>query len=277
MASQVVPVTYHKRAWRIRSRRTVMVSGQILVFLVAVGIWDVAATHWVESFLLSRPILVLAELGEWAATGFVLPHLAATFGEMALGVLLGSAVGIGLAVLFRLSPFIAEVFEPFVMATYSLPRIAFIPLLIVWFGAGMTSTVVFTAMAVFLMMFASAAAGMRDVDPDMMNAIRLMGARQSDLLRWVVLPQAMTFIFSGLMLAVPFALVSALAAELMTGSVGLGYLLSYGLGFFDAPMIYATTILLAVLGTVINLVLIVFANRALAWKIRPESRARQRR
>src|SRR3546814_7195594 len=115
--------------------------------------------------------------------------------------------------------------DPFIMAFYSLPKGALAPLFILWIGIGMDMKIVLTAAIVFFLVFLNTYTGVRNVSRELIAILNLMGANEPQVLTKVVLPSAVTWVFAGLRISVPYALIGAIVGELMASNRGLGYLL----------------------------------------------------
>src|SRR5574337_468983 len=102
--------------------------------------------------------------------------------------------------------------DPYITAVYSLPKVALAPLFILWFGIGVTAKVAYSAVVVFFLVFFNTFAGVRDVDKDLIDVIRIMGGQRWHLLAKVVFPTALTWIFLGFKVAIPYALIGAVVA-----------------------------------------------------------------
>ena len=149
-------------------------------------------------FWLSSPSAILSTLWGWMVDGSLWAHLGATLSVMVIGYVIGCAVGIGLGLLFGFLPRLYRVLVPFVAAFYALPKIALAPLFIILLGIGMSSKVALVAITVFFLLLNSTIDGVRDVDRDLVQSLRLMGATRIEVLRKVLLPSALPWIFTGM-------------------------------------------------------------------------------
>ncbi len=249
-----------------RRHRRMVALGRGLVALLALGLWEAISTWVLNPFFLSKPSLIAGRLGEWIGDGSLILHLGLTIVEMLLGLALGSLLGIAVGALFGSNRTISDVMSPFVTALYSLPRVALVPVFILWFGIGLSMKVALNAVIVFFIMFFNTYAGVRDVDPELLDVIRLTGASRTDLLRKVVAPSAAPWIFTGLTMALPYSLTGAVVAEMFASNRGLGYLLSYAAGTLDTTGVFAVLMILMVLGALIHQLVALLERRTLAWR-----------
>ncbi len=251
--------------WRLQAIRL----GLLAAILVA---WEVLSgnpkTEWtaIDRFWVSQPSDIYARLSEWLLNGTLWLHLLITLQEMLVGFVIGSLVGLALGFLLGRNVTVARLLDPFIMAIYSIPKLALAPLFILWFGVGLEPKIVLVATAVFFLVFLNTYAGVRDVDQELLDIIRLMGASQRDLLFKVVLPSASPWILTGLKAAVPYSLISAVVGEIMASNRGLGYLLIHAQGQYDTAGVFAAIIVLMVLGLLINEIVNRSETHLLRWK-----------
>ena len=249
-------------AWNRR-----IIFGRIMVGLGLLGIWELVSGTLVDPFWISEPSEILIRLATWISTGYLFFHMGVTLWEMAVGLVLGSTVGIAVGFALGRLHSVSELLTPFIAAFFSMPRIALAPLFILWFGIGLWSKVALVFLLVFFLVFHNTFAGVRDVSPDLINKVRLMGASRSQLMRKVILPSAGTWIFAGLKLAVPFSLIAAVVAEIVASNRGLGYVVEHSSGMFDTAGIFAALFVLMMIGLTLNMALARVEARLLRWKV----------
>ncbi|HLG72949.1 MAG TPA: ABC transporter permease [Chloroflexota bacterium] len=206
----------------------------------------------VDKFWVSRPSDIGGRIGDWLRNGSLWFHLAITLQEMAAGFVIGSVTGILAGVVLGRNQWVATTLDPFIIGFNSIPKLALAPLFILWFGIDMQPKIVLVATAVFFLTFLNTYAGVRDVDTELIDILRLMGAGQRQIFFRVILPSATPWIFTGLKLAVPYSLIAAVVGEIMAANRGLGYLLVHAQGQFDTAGVFAAIIILMVLGLIIN-------------------------
>src|SRR5690606_37562759 len=151
---------------------------------------------------------------------------------------LGSVTGLAVGLWLALHPFWAAVFDPFIKAINSMPRVVFAPIFAVWFGLGIGSKVALGVTLVFFVVFFNVYQGVRDVNPNVVASARMLGARPRDLLRHVYLPSATSWLFSSLHNAVGMAFVGAVIGEYLGSSAGVGYLILQAEGVFDINTVF---------------------------------------
>lgn len=234
-----------------RRERLIVFWGRIGVTLGLVVVWQASGTH-IDQLIFSTPLEIARRLGEWMSDGTLWLNLLVTAEEIVLGYALGVAAGVGLGLLLGSFPLIARIFDPILMAVYGVPKIAFGPLFIVWFGINLTPKVVITALMVFFFVFLSTYEGARNVNRDLIRVVKLMGASRWQERTLVVIPGALPAIMLGLKLAIPEALVGAIVGELIVSSRGVGYLVQFSASQLDSAGVFAGLFVLMVLALLFN-------------------------
>jgi NitT/TauT family transport system permease protein len=200
---------------------------------------------------ISSPPLVAKKLGQWLTAGAIYVDVMTTLTEMIAGLIIGVVLGVLCGLLLGMSRLVATVLRPIIFAIYSVPLISLAPLLIMIFGIDMLPKIVLVATVVFFLVLFNTMKGVEMVDPDMVDALKLMGARWHESFWKVLLPGCMVWILSGVKVALPYALVAATVGEMMAARRGLGMLLSDSGQKFDVTSIYALLLILTVLGLLV--------------------------
>ena len=249
--------------WRYRLR---LALARTALLLVIVAVWQAVGGTLVDPFWISRPSDILAKLLKWTETGVLWSQVSITLQEMVVGFIIGAIAGLALGFALGRSEFVARLLDPFILAVYSLPKIALAPLFILWFGIDMKPKIILAAVVVFFLVFYNTYAGVRDVDVDLINTVRIMGGNRLQILRFIVLPSSLTWIFTGLKVSIPYALVGAVVGEIMASNRGIGYLIEGSAGQFDTAGVFAALLLLMVVATVLNELLNRSESVLLRWK-----------
>lgn len=251
-----------KRDWR-RLQITLMRLGLLAAILIG---WELASGRLVAEFFISRPSAIFETLYNWVADGSLFYHAGITATEAFLGFVIGGAIGMAVGLLLGRSQFLAQLLDPFIMAFYSLPKVALAPLFILWIGIGMKMKIVLTAAIVFFLVFLNTYTGVRNVSRELIAILNLMGARERHVLTKVVLPSAVTWVFTGLRISVPYALIGAIVGELMASNRGLGALLVQAQGQFDTAGVFAALIAIMVLAFILNTAVKYAEIKVMPWK-----------
>jgi NitT/TauT family transport system permease protein len=247
-------------------RRIAVLVLRVLVGVGFIYLWHHAAGRWIDTLLISSPEAVGLRLWRWLIDGTLWDNLSITLYATAWGFVIGCAVGFSLGLLFGRFQMVAEVFDPYITAIYSIPKIALAPLFIIWFGIGIESKVAVSAAIVFFVIFLNTYSGVREVNPLYVHVTRIMGGGEAAVLRYVIVPSAASWVITGLKVSVPYALVGTVIGEFMSSNRGIGFLISQATGLFNTTSVYAGIIVLAVVGAVINTALKYFEAWVLRWR-----------
>ena len=241
--------------------------GLIAALLVA---WEAGARAGViDPYFVSRPTEIGRTVGDWIVTGFIYVHLLATIQEAVLGLAIGIFAGMVVGVVFAFSPFLADLFRPLIVVFNATPRIALAPLFIVWLGIGLASKVAMVVSLVFFIIFFSTYAGLRDVDVNLVNHVRVMGGTRRDLVRHVLFPSALTWIFASLRTCVGFAVIGAIIGEYLGADRGIGWIVQYGESLFNANMVLSGLVVLMAFVAALDGSLGWLERRFSHWKQKP--------
>ncbi|MFE7797468.1 ABC transporter permease [Nocardia sp. NPDC057440] len=254
-------------ARRARLRTWGLRAALVVIWL---GAWELTATLWIDPFFYSKPSAIWDRLVEWFTEGTqfgsIWLQISTTVQEAVLGFLIGAVVGVVLGTLLGRNRYWAEVLAPFIKALNAVPRIVLASLFIIWFGFGLSSKVATVVVLVFFAVFFNAFTGAREVDGNVINNARILGASRRQVLSSIVLPSATTWILSSLHTAFGFALIGAVVGEYAGASKGLGLLISNAQNTFDAAGIYAGMIIITVIALIAEWGIGLAENRLLKWR-----------
>ncbi|MFC4755880.1 ABC transporter permease [Dietzia aurantiaca] len=224
--------------------------------------WALAEFRLVSALLLPRPEAVLEMLVEGLGQGVWWPHVLVTLQEVAVGFVAGSVIGIVVGAVFAFSTVLQKMFHPYILALMCMPKIAIAPLLIVALGYGLLPKVIIAALLAFFPVMTSAIAGLTNVDPDELNLLKSVKANRWQELRYLRIPNSLSYIFPSFDVAIISALLGAVAAELVGAQAGLGYLISTAQAYGDVPTMYGVFIILAAIGVTLRM-LVVLGRKSL--------------
>jgi NitT/TauT family transport system permease protein len=222
--------------------------------LLILAMWQYLPSQGLR-FWMSGPLQITARLATWVIDGSLWANLAATLLAMALGYVIGTAAGILLGLVFGLLPRLHRVLSPYITALYAMPKIALAPLFVITLGIGIESKVALVAITVFFLVLNSTLDGVRNVDRDLVRTLTLMGATRHEVTRKVLLPATLPWIFTGMRIAVRYAFTNTLLAELIASNSGIGFMIEYYSGVFDATGTYAAILVLVILSVALTEVL----------------------
>jgi NitT/TauT family transport system permease protein len=212
------------------------------------------------------PGQVAAALGEMVASGELARDVVASTSQFLLGYLLAAAAGIAVGLALGVNEDAEAVFSPYLMALYAAPRVAFISLLLIWLGAGLTLKVVLVFLSAFFPICVNTIAGAKGVDPTLLEAGRAFGASRWQTFTKIVVPSAVPFIFAGLRLGVGRGLIGMFVAELFGAEAGLGYLIQRAGFELKAAQVFAGVLVLMVLSVALHEGVAWLGRRLAPWR-----------
>ncbi len=236
------------------------------VALVAalVGGWELLAQLGeVQNYLLPAPSEVASAL--WRDRDLLAPDAWVTAREVLLGFALALAAGVAIALALHLSPLLRRALYPLVVASQAVPVVVIAPILVIWFGFGMTPKLVVIALICFFPVVVNTLDGLQGVDPDQVKMLRTLGASRLDLLRRLELPAALPFLFSGAKVAVAVAVIGAVFGELVGSDAGLGHAIQVGTAQLQTARVFAAVLILSVMAISLFGLVALVERRAVPW------------
>lgn len=241
--------------------------GLRLVFLAALlGVWELVVRQAeVPAFLVPAPSKVGLALYQGLSSHLYVTHLYVTVSETLLGFVLGCVLAFSLGGIIAVSRTVEYYLHPLVVMFQAMPKVALVPLIVVWFGLGITSKVVSAALVAFFPLMVNTIVGLRSVDEDRVNLMRSLSASRWQIFRMLQLPNAMPYLFAGLEIAMIFALIGAVVAELLGAEKGLGMLMQSMNFTMDVAGQFSILFILAILGLVLNGIIGIVRRQVLFW------------
>lgn len=212
--------------------------------------WEFLASSMSE-LVLPSPSIVLLTLWDGIKSGYLLPHFVHTSIEIGLGLLIGGIFGLLAGILMGEFEFVRRLFLPYVIASQAVPKLALAPLFILWFGFGMTSKVVITALICFFPLLESTLTAVQYVDKKKLELFHMLRATRFQTLIRLKIPAGLPVILSGVRVAVVLAVVGAVVGEFIGGSKGLGALIIASQGMMDTPLMFAVIVLITLMGIIL--------------------------
>lgn len=234
--------------------------------MALLGAWELASGRIIDDFFVSKPSDIISTWWDWVRDGTLWYHASSTFVSAGLGFAVGGTAAIIVGYTLGGSRRLANIFEPFITSIYSMPKLALVPLFVLWFGIGRSLQVGIAALVVFFLMFYNTFYGIRDVDRTLVDSMRIMGGNRWDVAWRVRLPSALVWVVAGLKLSVPQCLVAVVVAEILASNRGLGHLVALNSGMFNTAGTFAALLTLLIIGIAIDRVVGRLTRRALIWK-----------
>lgn len=244
-------------------QRALLGLASVLVFLV---LWEfIGRSGWVRPLFISSPSRIW-EAALWLFAHGLWQDILVSTGEFGIGMGLAIVTGLVLGVLFGWYPSLNAAFDPFVSALYSTPRVAFLPLLILWLGIGLASKVAVVFLGAVFPILVSTVAGVRAVDDDLLTAARAFGASDRQIFRTLALPSSVPFLVAGLQLGVGRGLVGVVVGEFLASQAGIGHMMNVAAATFQTDKTFVGILILAASGTLISAALKRLEHRFDRWR-----------
>lgn len=262
-------------------RRVGILAAQLAILGSVLTAWQVLTgipwfrtNTFMDPFFISRPSLVIQKLYDWTfgtQAGFLWPHLVSTVGATLLGLVIAVATGFLAGLGLSQNRTLASIFNPFIVALNSLPRIAMVPLITMIFGLGLASKVVTAWFIVFFLIFFNAFKGGVNIEQHIINFCRTLGGSSRQIMLTVRIPNSLAWTFAALPNAVSFSLIGVVISEFVGSTTGMGYLIVTALATMNATDMFATITVLGIVGLVLVSGIGLLERRLLHWS--PEFRA----
>lgn len=254
-------------AARHRKRTIGIWIARAIVLALFLGGWEWAIrTKVIDPFFFSQPSAIADFLVGEFSQGAIWAHIWVTLRETLVGFAIGAAGGVAAGILRMQFPFAAEVSNPFLTILNVLPRVALAPMFIIWFGIGEGSKVALAVSLVFFILMLNTEAGIRSLDRELILTMRALGATDRQLFWKVMLPGAVPAIFGGMRLGVVYSLLGVVVGEMISARMGLGQRISFYAASFRAEGVLGTILVLAVIGLMLNFLVVRAESVLLRWK-----------
>jgi NitT/TauT family transport system permease protein len=239
---------------------------RLLLIAVFLGLWEaVVRVFEIPMFILPTPSNVFVALWRGIVTWLYVDHVWITLTETLLGFIVGTSLAFVFGTIIALSRPVEYFLYPFIVMFQSMPKVALAPLIIVWFGLGLTSKVVNAALVAFFPLMVNTIVGLRSAEEDKVNLMKSLAATRGQIFWMLQLPNAMPYIFAGLEIAMIFALIGAIVAEFVGAQSGLGMLIQSMNFTMDVAGQFSVLLLLSLLGLLLNGIVVLVRRRVLFW------------
>jgi NitT/TauT family transport system permease protein len=243
----------------------------ILLLAGLIGVWQLLAATGalaellnLEPFLVPSPAEVASSL--WDNRSLLAEEAWVTLREILLGFLCGLVLGMGFALLLRLSTPLRRAAYPVLVAFQAVPVLVFAPVLVVWFGFGIGPKLAIVALVCFFPITVATLDGLRSVDPETIKMMRTLDASRWQLLWRIEAPTSLPFAFSGARIAVAFAPVAAVFGEFAGAEAGLGHLILQDNAQLETARVFATVAVLAAIGVGLYGLFALAERRVVTWR-----------
>lgn len=239
-----------------------------LVVLVAVlGLWEfVVYLDPGSAFWISSPSRIFGRLAAEMTSGALLYHTGVTLAEALSGLVAGAALGVLIGLLLGANRTFGQIFEPFIMAINSLPRVALAPLLVMYVGIGFASKFLLALSLVVVVVMLNTYEGVKAADNNHLNAMRMLGASRLQIFVKVLIPTSVPWIFAGVRVGVAFAIVGAIVGEFISAQAGIGYMIDNASGAYDTTGIMVPLLTLMICAVALDALIQVMMRHFLRWR-----------
>ncbi|MEM9796314.1 MAG: ABC transporter permease [Pseudomonadota bacterium] len=258
------PVPFRGGGFRPRGNRW----AGALVFVLLIALIEIGLRQgWISPLTLPMPSAVLTTFGELWESGQLFNHLVPSLTRLAVGAALGASLGIGVGVLIGLFGLIRAGLVPLVAAIFPIPKIALLPLFVIWFGIDEGSKYALIAFGTFTPTVVATYGAVDNVDRTLIRMGQSFGLGWASIVRKIVLPGAMPGILSGLRISLAIAIILLVAAEMLGAEFGIGaYILEAG-SLYDLERLFAGVIILSILGVLTSAAIGWIEKRVLRWRV----------
>ncbi|MBI1292888.1 ABC transporter permease subunit [bacterium] len=238
----------------------------VLILCALLLAWQFAVRYnEIPIYLIPAPSDVIMALVRGFQTGIYTKHIIATLTEVFAGFSIGLAMALVLGLLIALNRTVETYVYPYIIMFQSMPKVALAPVLVIWFGLGMTSKIVTVALITFFPILVNTIVGLRSADFDRINLMRSLGASRWQVFRMLQLPGALPFIVAGIEVGIIMSLLGAIVAEFVGAEAGLGMLIQSMNTTLDVAGQFSILIILSVIGLSMNKTVGFIGDRLLFW------------
>jgi NitT/TauT family transport system permease protein len=244
-----------------------------LPWLVIAGmflLWEAAVRGFaIPEFILPAPSAIAASMVKWWQP--LLDNSWQTLMTTLIGFGLAIGFGLLLGIAIGSSTLLYHGLYPLLIGFNSVPKVAVVPILVIWFGIGTVPAIITAFLISFFPIVVNVATGIATVEPELRDVLRALGARPTDIIRKVGLPRAMPYFFASLKIAITVAFVGSIIAETVAANKGIGHLMILASSRFDVPLVFAGLIVTGVMGVLMYAVAVAIEERTTGWAMRGQN------
>ena len=239
----------------------------LITIVLALLLWEgLVHLENLPAFILPAPELVAARFWQALLDGSLLRQAGYTLLELLLGLLAGSLLATTLGYLLAKSPLLERLLAPYLVASQAIPIVAIAPLLVIWFGPGIFSKVLISALIVFFPVLVNTVVGLRAVPENLRDLMHSLKASRAQMLRYLEIPSALPVLLGGLRIGATLSVIGAVVGEFIGSDRGLGFLINVGRGQYDTALVFAAIITLIAMALGLYGAVVLIENRLLAWQ-----------
>ena len=258
---------YQAMALAAKRRKTVQA---LLPWLVAVGVlivWEIVCRAFkIPQFVLPPPSSVAVSMLKWWSP--LMMNAGQTLMTTMAGFAIAVVVGLLLGVALGSSTMVYHGLYPLIIAFESVPKVAIVPILVLWFGIGTTPAIITSFLIAFFPIAVNVSTGIATVEPELRDVLRALGAKPLDIVKKIGIPRAMPYFFASLKIAITFAFVGSIVSETVGANKGIGHLIMLASSRFDVPLVFAGLVVTSVMGVSMYVLARIVESRVTGWATR---------
>lgn len=241
----------------------------LAVVLVVLGLWQVVyLLKLYPPFIIPSPLAVAERFAEAVRDGRLWTHVSATLSAVLVGLAVGATVGLGLGYAIARSRLLDTLLSPMIVAAQSTPVVAYAPLLVIWFGSGLTSKIVTSALVVFFPMLLNTVVGFRSAPRPLYDLMRAQRATRWQMFAKLEIPAALPVLLGGLKISATLSVIGAVVGEFVNANAGLGFLINVARSQYDTPLVLVAVITLAAIARLLYDSVGLLERHLLRWQRR---------
>lgn len=257
-----------------RRRRRLQAALPWLIILGALAFWEVGVRAFaIPPFILPAPTAIAESMIRWWQP--LLDNSAQTLMTTLVGFGAAIVFGLFLGVLIGSSTLLYHGLYPLLIGFNSIPKVAVVPILVIWFGIGTVPAIITAFLISFFPIVVNVATGIATVEPELRDVLRALGARGRDIIFKVGLPRAMPYFFASLKVAITVAFVGSIISETVAANKGIGHLMILASSRFDVPLVFSGLIVTAIMGIAMYVISAAIEQRVTGWATRGTTEQQQ--
>jgi NitT/TauT family transport system permease protein len=238
-----------------------------VVVIAVFVVWELAVRAFqIEQFVLPAPSAIFASGWQWRWS--ILDNSWQTFVTTAVGFAFAVIIGLAAGIAVGSSTLIYDGFYPTLIGFNSIPKVAVVPILVIWFGVGTVPAVITAFLLSFFPILVNVATGIATVEPELQDVLRALGAKRWQVIQKVGLPRSMPYFFASLKVAITVAFVGSIVAETVAANKGIGHLMLVASSRFEVPLAFAALLMTSVMGIGMYVVAATIERRMTGWATR---------
>lgn len=244
---------------------------RFLIFLSILVFWQAGVSlQLINPFLIGSPINILKEWVVLIQNGQLFSNTFATVYGTLIGFIIGSILGSIVGLLLWFSKELAKIIDPFVIALNGLPKIALAPMIIIWFGSGITSKIALAIIATFVVALLSAYQGTHQIDGNLIRLMQTFGASKFQIFRKIIVPSTLPWVISAFRLNIGFALISVIGGEFISSDVGLGKMIFVAGNLFNLNIVWVGVLMIMLVAIVLYMIISYLETKLIPWSNKEE-------